>query len=85
MKALEDKPDGPYVTMLARQEGRKESRYSHLFSGEPDESVMPSTRFQRAASGDSSRIEALELQVNELKLALQELEQRLETFMKQFE
>lgn len=85
LKALEDKPDGPYVTMLARQEGRKESRYSHLFSGEPDETVMPSTRVQRAASGDSSRMEALELQVTELKTALQELEQRLETFMKQFE
>ncbi len=85
LKALEDKPDGPYVTMLARQEGRKESRYSHLFSGEPDETVMPSTRVQRAASGDSSRMEALELQVDELKSTLQELEQRLETFMKQFE
>ena len=85
LKALEDNPDGPYVTMLARQEGRKESRYAHLFCGEPDETAMPSTGFERAAGGDNSRVEALELQVSELKSELQALEQRLETFMKQFE
>ena len=85
LKALEDNPDGPYVTMLARQEGRKEHRYAHLFCGEPDETAMPSIGFERAASGDNSRVEALELQVSELKSALQSLEQRVETFMKQFE
>ena len=85
LQALEANTDGPYVTMLVRQEGRKEPRYSHLFCGEPDETVMPGTGFQRAASGDSSRMEALELQVDELKSAVHGLEQRLEAFMKQFE
>jgi len=33
LTALEANPDGPYVTMLARQEGRKEPRYAHLFCG----------------------------------------------------
>jgi len=85
LKALEDNPDGPYVTMLARQEGRKEARYSHLFCGEPEETAVPSTGIERAASEDNSRLETLELQVNELKSALEALEQRLESFMEQFE
>jgi hypothetical protein len=85
LKALDDNPDGPYVTMLARQEGRKEPRYAHLFCGEPDETAMPSTGFERAASGGNPRVEALELQVSDLKSELLALEQRLETFMKQFE
>ena len=85
LKALEENPDGPYITMLARQEGRKESRYAHLFCGEPDETVTSGTRIEPLASGGNSRVEALELQVNELQLDLQSLEQRLETFIKQFE
>ena len=35
--ALEDlatRPDGPFVARLAREPGRRESRYMHLFSGE---------------------------------------------------
>lgn len=46
---------------------------------------MSSTEFERAASGDNPRVEALELQVSELKSELQALKQRLEIFMKQFE
>jgi len=85
LKALEDNPDGPYATMLARQEGRKEPRYSHLFYGKAEESALPSGGFERAANGDSSRLEVLELQVNELKSTLEAMEQRLDAFMKQFE
>jgi uncharacterized protein YceH (UPF0502 family) len=85
LTALEEYQHGPYVTMLARQEGRKEPRYAHLFCGEPDETAMPGTGFERAASGGSSRLEALELEVSELKSKLHDLEQRLEEFMKQFE
>ena len=85
LKALEDNPDGPYVTMLARQEGRKEPRFAHLFSGEPDETTTSGTRIESLAGGGNTRVDALELQVSELKSGLQALEQRLETFMKQFE
>ena len=85
LKGLEDNPDGPYVTLLARQEGRKEARYCHLFCGEPDETAMVSPVSTRATGADNSRLEALELEVEELKRALQALEQRLETFTKQFE
>jgi len=85
LKALEDNPDGPYVTMLARQEGRKESRYCHLFCGEPEEAAAVNPGAARATGGEDSRLDALEQQVTELQSALQGLEQRVETFMKQFE
>jgi hypothetical protein len=85
LAALEMNPDGPYVRSLPRQERSKESRYVHLFCGEPDDTDMPGTGFQCAAGGGDSRVEALELEVSELKLKLHDLEQRFEEFMKQFE
>ena len=85
LAALEANTDGPYVTMLARQEGRKEPRYAHLFCGEPDEAVQTGAGSERVVSGGSSRLEALELEVVELKSQLQALEQRFEAFKQQFE
>ena len=86
LTGLEENPDGPYVTMLARQEGRKESRFAHLFCGEPEETTTSSSGKVAAITGGSgSRVEALELEVSELKLALQELELRFETFKQQFD
>ncbi len=85
LQALEDNPDGPYVTMLARQEGRKESRYAHLFCGEPDEASRSDAGSERTLSGGNSRLELLEREVSEIKTTLHALEQRLEQFMRQFE
>jgi hypothetical protein len=85
LTALEENPDGPYVTMLARQERRKDPRYAHLFCGEPDNTAMASTGLERAASGGNSRVAALELEVSELKSELYDLDQRFEEFKKQFE
>ena len=85
LTALEANPDGPYTTMLARQEGRKESRYAHLFCGEPDDTVIPGTAPERAASGANSRLQGVEQEVSELRSELHELKQRFEQFMKQFE
>ena len=85
LKALADNRDGPYVTMLARQEGRKECRYAHLFCGTVDEPPMSDAGPVRAVSGSNSRVELLEREVGELKDKLQALEQRLERFIKQFE
>lgn len=82
---LQEHPDGPYVAMLPRQEGRKEPRYAHLFCGEPDEGIQSGiVPGQKSAEG-ISRVEALELEVGELKSALRVLEERFETFRKQFE
>lgn len=85
LTALEESPDGPYVTILPRQEGRKESRYAHLFCGVPEETAMPSTRIKHTGGSIGCRVEDLEAEVTKLKDALQAMEQRLEKFMQQFE
>lgn len=36
---LSEREDGPFVVRLAREPGRRESRYAHLFSGEVSESA----------------------------------------------
>src|SRR5438477_6003472 len=60
----------PLVTMLARQPGTKESRYMHLFSGEPPEHLMqaPLARPSPTMADDSNseRIAALEQEVSRL-------------------
>jgi uncharacterized protein YceH (UPF0502 family) len=85
LTALEQNPDGPYVTLLPRQAGTKEPRYAHLFCGKPDESTIQNTRVEPVAGSVSARVESLEAEVSELKAALHALEQRLEQFVKQFE
>jgi uncharacterized protein YceH (UPF0502 family) len=85
LTALEANPDGPYATMLARQEGRKEPRFTHLFCGKPDESALPGSGSERTATVASSRLETMEQEVSELKSELRDLQQRFEEFTKQFE
>lgn len=85
LTALEAHTDGPYVTMMARQEGRKEPRYAHLFCGEPEETAASGSGIGRTGGSSGSRLEALELEVRDLKSTLQALEQRFEVFKNQFE
>jgi uncharacterized protein YceH (UPF0502 family) len=85
LTALEANPDGPYTTMLARHEGRKEPRYTHLFCGQPDDTVMPRIKPERTASSANSRLEAVEREVSELKSELHDVKQCFEQFIKQFE
>ena len=73
--------------VLPRQPGTKESRYTHLFSGEPPEADVaraPSPAY--AASGPSSdRLKTLEEEVARLRQDLSEVQQQLAAFRKQFE
>jgi uncharacterized protein YceH (UPF0502 family) len=64
---------------------RRGVRNTHLFCGEPDDTVMPGIELERAATGANSRLEVVELEVSELKSELHDLQQRFEQFMKQFE
>jgi len=79
--ALEDlatREDGPFVTRLPREPGKRESRYAQLFTGMPDltEPVEPA-----AAAGPSARpsldvtarLERLEAEVAALRTAIEEL------------
>ena len=74
----------PLVTVLARQPGTKESRYMHLFSGEPAAAtVRPPTRTAPEES-DTSRISALENELSSLRSQISELRREFETFKQQF-
>ena len=81
----------PLVTILARQPGTKESRYAHLFSGEPPAVDVASSvaRAPSPATAESAstaaRLEALEDEVSRLRADLSEIQQQLATFRKQFE
>ena len=85
LKQLEENPDGPYVAMLPRQAGHKESRYAHLFCGDVEDIAIQPAFNQPVATDDENRIEELEVEVGELKEKLLDLEGRLEGFIKQFE
>ena len=85
LKELEENSSGPYIKMLPRQAGRKESRYAHLFSGDVEEFVEPAQGGQASSAGSNSQLEELELLVRELEEKLFDLEHRFEEFVKQFE
>jgi hypothetical protein len=81
----------PLACVLPRQPGTKESRYMHLFSGEPPE-VSETAHVATAASavrpGRSpavDRLTMLEEEVTTLRRELSEVQQQLATFRKQFE
>lgn len=73
LEKLATREDGPYVIRLAREPGKRESRYMHLFCGEVDEAIASADELP-AASGDLlARVEALETEVAELKQRLDSL------------
>ena len=72
--ALEDlmtRPEGPFVMKLAREPGRRESRYAQLFTGEPV--VVPTTAAAAVhepaatSTGLAERVAALEATVAQLQ------------------
>jgi uncharacterized protein len=79
-----------FAAILARQPGTKESRYMHLFAGQP-EMLDDSGGVERTAatepvySSTNDRIAALEHEVHELKKQFSEMKQQLADFRKQFE
>ncbi len=83
----------PLARILPRQPGTKESRYTHLFSGEPPISdVAESAGVARApspanavANSVSDRVGMLEEEVSRLRQELSEVQQQLASFRKQFE
>ncbi|HBM9257232.1 TPA: YceH family protein [Citrobacter freundii] len=73
LENLATREDGPYVIRLAREPGKRESRYMHLFCGEVDEAIAAADQLS-AASGDlQARVEVLETEVAELKQRLDSL------------
>ncbi|MFX2596849.1 YceH family protein [Enterobacter roggenkampii] len=74
LEGLAAREDGPYVVRLAREPGKRESRYMHLFSGDVDSSVKSSATDITAVDDDLvARAEALEDEVAGLKQRLDAL------------
>ncbi|PJI69924.1 MULTISPECIES: YceH family protein [Serratia] len=71
LQQLATREDGPFVVRLAREPGKRESRFMHLFSGQIDE--VPAA-LESEVDGDlSTRVSALENEVSELKRLVQHL------------
>ena len=76
------------AAILPRQPGTKESRYTHLFSGEPPEAsagVGAGDSPAHSAASTSDRIAHLEEEVASLRQQLSEVQLQLANFRKQFE
>lgn len=74
LEGLAAREDGPYVVRLAREPGKRESRYMHLFCGDVDISVKsPVTDITTVDDDLVARVEALEGEVAGLKQRLDAL------------
>ena len=73
LENLATREDGPYVIRLAREPGKRESRYMHLFCGEVDEAVAAADQLPAASDDLQARVEMLETEVAELKQRLDSL------------
>jgi uncharacterized protein len=80
LESLSTRADGPFVVRLAREPGRRDSRYAHVFSGAvaipalAEESITGSAI---ASAPAPSRLERLEEEVRQLKEELQDIKARL--------
>ncbi|HAU5676642.1 TPA: DUF480 domain-containing protein [Citrobacter freundii] len=73
LEKLATREDGPYVIRLAREPGKRESRYMHLFCGDVDEAIAAADEHPVATGDLQARVEALESEVAELKQRLDSL------------
>ncbi|ELY6246265.1 YceH family protein [Cronobacter universalis] len=75
LETLASREDGPFVTRLSREPGKRESRYMHLFCGEPDTATLAAHDETTGADTDAltARVDALEREVAELRERLESL------------
>ena len=79
----------PLARVLPRQPGTKESRYTHLFAGEPSIPDLPASTVSDfstpSASSAIDRVAHLEEEVADLRRELSDVQQQFAAFLKQFE
>jgi uncharacterized protein YceH (UPF0502 family) len=75
---LMQREDGPFVDRLAREPGKRESRYVQLFSETPRQAEFTAGPGETVAAVGVERIERLEQQVDTLFRELRELRERLD-------
>lgn len=70
LEHLAKREDGPYVVRLAREPGKRESRYRHLFGVEviaPEQSATMHAAEAVRTDADPERLDQLEQQVSDLR------------------
>jgi hypothetical protein len=72
------------VEKLPRQPGRKESRYTHLLSGKPQEKPVETIIRPKSAT-EIDRISELQEQIDELRREVESLRDEIATFRSQFD
>jgi len=80
LQSLMERDDGPFAVRLAREPGKRDSRFAHLFSGEPETAATHegTTDDQSTPGHDSQlRTEQLEALLLELQEQLEALEARV--------
>ena len=86
---LAERTESALVVQLARQPGRKESRYAHVLMGEPEEEDAQTEGPVDAAAlevrAENERIAALEEQVKALRDELADVRSAFAQFKEQFE
>ncbi|GLY62208.1 hypothetical protein IW01_01045 [Pectobacterium brasiliense] len=70
LEQLQQRDDGPFVVRLAREAGKRESRYQHLFSGEASDAAALKADSESDNSSLAERVEVLEKEFAELKRQL---------------
>ncbi len=61
LERLTTREDGPFVVRLAREPGRREARYAHLFSGPPKEAADLHAALAAVATSPESATGAMDL------------------------
>ncbi len=77
---LSARDDGPFVTRLPREPGRREARYAQLFTGEPPASETlqwPEASGTAVDEPPADRVAQLEQRVTQLEMELAELRRKL--------
>jgi uncharacterized protein YceH (UPF0502 family) len=80
LQHLMEREDGPFVVRLAREPGRRESRYMHLFSGEVADTAGADEAREPGAPGGAKaeRLAQLEQRVEDLELEVMMLKELVE-------
>jgi uncharacterized protein YceH (UPF0502 family) len=73
LENLAQREDGPYVVCLPREPGKRESRYMHRFSGDVETLINVVEAASPSSDDLTARVEALEIEVAELKQRLDSL------------
>lgn len=86
--ALEEMIEAEYVIKLPRQIGRKEPRYAHLLSGEPNPEEITAARPESATlsvRSENDRIDSMASEIECLKTELEQFRAEFNRFKQQFE